>query len=97
MTRSLLILPRADAGCGRAFFPDRKTAEGHRVALEFWNRATGRLHDGYRLAAYRCKRCGGFHVGLKRISAAEVAIGRHGAPSADHEETSEQATVLQRG
>jgi hypothetical protein len=97
MTRSLLILPRADAGCGKAFFRDRKTADGHRIALEFWNRATGHVRHGYQLAAYRCKRCGGFHVGLRRISPAEGAIGGQCAPAGEHQEICEQATLSQRG
>jgi hypothetical protein len=62
MPRPKLILPRADASCGKLFFADRRTADGHRIALEVWNRATGRTREGYRLAVYRCKRCGGFHI-----------------------------------
>ncbi len=72
MARSPLILPRADSNCGKAFFGDRRTADGHRVALEFWNRATGYRREGYQLAVYRCKRCGGFHVGQKRVLASPV-------------------------
>jgi hypothetical protein len=67
MSRLRLILPKADPACGRIFFPDRRTADGHRIALEVWYRATGRDREGYRLAAYRCKRCGGFHVGLRSV------------------------------
>jgi hypothetical protein len=67
MTRARLILPRADAQCGKVFYDDRRTADWHRIALEFWNRATGRVRDGYRLAVYRCKRCGGFHIRHKRV------------------------------
>ncbi len=67
MARSDWILPRADAACGKVFHPDRRSAEGHRIALEFWNQATGRIREGYCLATYRCKRCGGFHIGRKRI------------------------------
>ncbi len=62
MARPQLILPRADAACGRTFFADRRTADGHRIALEVWNRATGRDRESHRLAVFRCKRCGGFHV-----------------------------------
>ena len=47
-----VILPQADAACGKVFFPDRRTADGHRIALEVWNRATGRGREGYRLAVY---------------------------------------------
>ena len=36
MARNQLILPRADSGCGKAFYNDRRTADGHRIALEFW-------------------------------------------------------------
>jgi hypothetical protein len=67
MARPQLILPRADSGCGKVFYHDRRIADGHRIALEFWNQATGRGRGGYRLAVYRCKRCGGFHIGQKRI------------------------------
>jgi hypothetical protein len=62
MSRQHLILPQADPACGKIFFPDRRTADGHRIALEVWNWATGRVRDGYQLAVHRCKRCGGFHV-----------------------------------
>jgi hypothetical protein len=67
MVRPQLILPRADAGCGKAFYQDRRTAEWHRIALEFWIQATGRVRPDCRLAVYRCKRCGGFHVSAKRV------------------------------
>jgi hypothetical protein len=69
-----LILPRADSRCGKVFFDDRRSADGHRVALEFWNRATGQVREGYRLAVYRCKRCGGFHIGHKRIESLQNRI-----------------------
>ena len=59
--------PRADLRCGKVFFSDRRSADGHRIALEFWNRATGRIREGYQLGVYRCKNCGGFHIGWKRI------------------------------
>ena len=67
MTSHHLILPQADASCGKIFFPDRRTADGHRIALEVWNRATGRVREGYALAVHRCKRCGGFHVSLRPV------------------------------
>jgi hypothetical protein len=68
MPRPQLILPQADASCGKVFFSDRRTADGHRIALEVWNRATGRTREGYALAVFRCKRCGGFHLGQKPVS-----------------------------
>jgi hypothetical protein len=67
MATSRWIMPRADAACGRAFHPDRRTAEGHRVALAFWYRATGGDGAVPRLAVYRCERCFGFHIARKRI------------------------------
>ena len=67
MPKPRLILPRADAQCGKVFFEARRTADEHRIALEFWNRATGHIRKGYHLAVYRCKRCGGFHIAQKRI------------------------------
>jgi hypothetical protein len=67
MPRTQLILPKADASCGKVFYADRRTADGHRVALEVWNRATGRTREGYRLAVYRCKRCAGFHIAMRPI------------------------------
>jgi hypothetical protein len=67
MPKDHLILPRADSGCGKAFYSDRRIADGHRIALEFWNRATGCVRDGYQLIVHRCKRCGGFHISQRRI------------------------------
>ena len=67
MPKDQLILPRADSGCGKAFYSDRRIADGHRIALEFWNRATGCVRDGYQLTVHRCKRCGGFHISQRRI------------------------------
>ena len=65
--RAQLILPRADAECGKVFYDERRTADEYRIALDFWNQATGNLRKGYCLAVYRCKRCGGFHIAQKRI------------------------------
>jgi hypothetical protein len=67
MPRTQPILPKADASCGKVFFADRRSADDHRIALEVWNRATGRAREGYRLAVYRCKRCAGFHIGLRPV------------------------------
>ena len=67
-----VILPQADAACGKVFFPDRRTADGHRIALEVWNRATGQGRQGYRLAVFRCKRCAGFHIGQKPIDRSPI-------------------------
>ena len=79
MARSDWILPRADATCGKVFHRDRQTAEGYRIALEFWNQATGRTREDQRLVSYRCKRCGGFHVARKRTPAVPNGVGTHGA------------------
>ncbi len=65
MTRAQLIIPRSDVQCGKTFFQERRAADEHRIALEFWNRATGHVRKGYHLAVYRCRRCGGFHLGQK--------------------------------
>ncbi len=70
MSYPALILPQADAACGKTFFADRRTADCHRIALEVWNRATGRSRPGYRLSIYRCRRCGGFHLGQKAVATA---------------------------
>jgi hypothetical protein len=67
MARPQLILPIDDAGCGKAFYPDRRTADWHRIALEFWNQATGRVRPDCRLSVFRCRRCGGFHIGQRRV------------------------------
>ncbi len=67
MAMSRLILARHDAACGKVFHDNRRAAEQHRIALEIWNRATGRAREHCRLAVFRCKRCGGFHIGQKRI------------------------------
>ena len=67
MAMSQLILARRDAACGKVFHDNRRTAEEHRIALEIWNRATGRAKENCRLAVFHCKRCGGFHISQKRI------------------------------
>jgi hypothetical protein len=67
MARPQVILPYADAACGKAFYRDRRTADWHRIALEFWNQATGHTRTDCRLTVYRCKRCGGFHISQKRV------------------------------
>ena len=67
MTKTQLIIPRALSQCGKTFFQERRTADEHRIVLEFWNRATGHGRKGDHLAVYRCKRCGGFHLGQKRL------------------------------
>jgi hypothetical protein len=80
MAHPSLILPKADSSCGRLFYGDRKTADAHRIALEVWNRATGRVRDGYRLAVCRCRRCGGFHIGQRPITPKPV----YADPFPDH-------------
>ena len=67
MAKDQLILPRADSQCGKTFYNDRRVADGHRIALEFWNQATGHVRAGYQLEVHRCKRCGGFHVSQRRV------------------------------
>ena len=79
MPRPRLILPRADAECGKTFFEARRIADEHRIALEFWNRATGHIRKGYHLAVYRCKRCGGFHIGQKRIKRRSIRMDPRGS------------------
>jgi hypothetical protein len=66
MSIDQLILPQADSSCGKAFYSNRRMADGHRVALELWNRATGSSRDGYQLTVHRCNRCGGFHISQRR-------------------------------
>lgn len=65
MARSNWILPRADPACGKVFHPDRQSAEGYRIGLQFWNQATGRNQAGNQLITFRCRRCGGYHVARK--------------------------------
>ena len=84
MARTQLILPQADAACGKVFFADRRTADGHRIALEVWNRATGRVREGYKLAVYRCKRCAGFPVGQRPID--RIPVRPLALPSEDRDE-----------
>ena len=67
MAMSQLILARPDASCGKVFHANRRGAEQRRVALEIWNRATGCAKENYRLVSFQCNRCGGFHIGQKRI------------------------------
>ncbi|APW64163.1 hypothetical protein [Paludisphaera borealis] len=75
MARSRMILPAPDPTCRRLFHADRLTAEGHRVALEIWIRATGRECEGTRVIVYRCKRCAGFHITRKRIAPKSTFLG----------------------
>ena len=82
MARAQLILPRADSRCGKVFYEKRRIAEWHRIALDFWNRATGHVREGYQLAVFRCKRCGGFHIGQKRIESRSI----HPDPDTPHSE-----------
>ncbi len=72
MARSNWILPRADAACGKVFHPDRQSAEGYRIGLQFWNQATGRNRASDQLVTFRCRRCGGFHVARKSSKAPAV-------------------------
>ena len=68
MAKSRWILPCADFACGKVFHADRRAAEGHRVARELWDQATGQSREGHRLVVYRCKRCCGFHIGCRKIA-----------------------------
>ena len=95
MARPQLILPHADSGCGKAFYDNRHAAAGHRIALEFWNRATGHTREGYQLAVYRCKRCGGFHIGQKRIQKARPNF--HTLHPEERDDPSEQAVLYPPG
>jgi len=52
--------------CGKVVQPDRLAAEAARASLEIWNKATGGERQGKCVVAYRCKRCGELHVGLRR-------------------------------
>jgi hypothetical protein len=85
MAKEQLILPRADSGCGKVFYSDRKTADGYRIALEFWNRATGHVRTGYQLTVHRCKRCGGFHISQRRIRkpTSKLPISHQSLPTAE--------------
>lgn len=78
-----MIRPVFDPECRRVFHVDRQGARAHLVALEIWNRATGRDLRGRRLTIYRCLRCGGYHVATRSAAAAAApqAIARaEGAP-----------------
>ena len=74
MAHPSLILPQADSACGKLFFSDRHTADTHRIVLEVWNRATGRVREGYRLAVCRCRRCGGYHIVRRPIIAKPLYV-----------------------
>jgi hypothetical protein len=67
MAMSPLILARPDAACGKVFHANRRNAAQHRIALEIWNRANGCGRENCQLVVFHCKRCGGFHIGQKRI------------------------------
>ncbi|WP_165250025.1 hypothetical protein [Paludisphaera soli] len=62
-----MILPMFDPACRRLFHADRQGAQGQLVAMEIWNRATGRDLGNRRLSVYRCPRCGGYHVAAKVV------------------------------
>lgn len=62
-----MILPVFDPACRRVFHLDKLGAQGQLVALEIWNRATGRDLGARRLTVYRCTRCGGYHVAAKVV------------------------------
>ena len=64
-----MILPIFDPACRRIFHPDRQGAHGQLVAMEIWNRATGRDLGNRRLNVDRCPRCGGYHVAAKIVRA----------------------------
>jgi hypothetical protein len=85
MAKNQLILPRADYRCGKVFYSDRRIADGHRVALEIWNQATGHVRAGYQLTVHRCKQCGGFHISQRRIEkpASELPPSRLVLPAAE--------------
>jgi hypothetical protein len=85
MAKDQLILPRADFRCGKTFYSDRRTADGHRIALEFWNQATGHVRAGYQLTVHRCERCGGFHISRRRIGkpAPEAPRSHKSLPAAE--------------
>jgi hypothetical protein len=91
MANAKLILPRPDSRCGKVFYDDRRAAEGHRIALDFWNRATGRGREGYHLAVYRCKRCGGFHIGQIRIEKLRKRTGSRGFSPAENQDRLSQS------
>ncbi len=76
-----LIQPKFDPTCRRVFHADRQGAQAQLVALEVWNRATGRDLGGRRLVVYQCPRCGGYHVAARfapppKRRQASVAIAR---------------------
>jgi hypothetical protein len=78
MAKPRLIVPCADSSCGKVFFANRRTADGHRVALEFWDRATGQVREGSQLVVYRCRRCGGFHIRYKRVEHPRIQLVSRG-------------------
>ncbi len=73
MARQHVILARRDATCGKVFHGDRRSAQEDRIALEIWYRATGGGKKGSRFVVVHCKRCGGFHLGHKRVE----KLGNH--------------------
>ncbi|AMV39141.1 hypothetical protein [Planctomyces sp. SH-PL62] len=78
-----MILPVFDPACRRVFHLDKLGAQGQLVALEIWNRATGRDLGARRLTVYRCTRCGGYHVAAKVV---QPALGFKQGPVVDRPE-----------
>jgi len=64
-----MIIPTFDPACRRIFHADRQGAQAQLVAMEVWNRATGRDLGDRSLQVYRCVRCGGYHVAARTRSA----------------------------
>lgn len=93
MSYSRMVLPSRDPACGRVFHADRREAEAHRIALEVWYRAVGRVVPGRRLVVYHCKRCAGHHVAFRRIRTAPAPI----VPASTISEREQWAAWLQAG
>ena len=67
MAEYQFFLPAFDPECRRVFHADRQGAQAQLVALDVWNRATGRDLKGRRLVVYRCSRCWGYHVAARYV------------------------------
>lgn len=76
-----MIRPVFDPECRRVFHVDRQGAQAQLVAMEVWNRATGRDLQGRRMVVFRCPRCGGFHVATRFVRTHAVISTTDPAPN----------------